>query len=284
MIRKHSGYLLTFAAWAVVTMGGFFAVVVGITEPTFSIGDVPAVAGAPRELTAFGAMVVVFLSGTAVIRGVQKLSWLRVGRRAGLSREGGLFPTPHLTGTVDGRSVRARPVTREEQSTSEQNTSTKNSYTVVEVALEEPESEGIVIRRADDPGLVGSALGGGPDAEGRDRISVYDDSDELPTDEVLSGATQDALLAPAHFDTMSVGTGPQWLLDEGGSVTRTFLGALGSGTLAEQVSGDPHDEASWVTLESRGTVLNADELDRQVAAAVAVAEAHESVEANAPRA
>lgn len=284
MVRKHSGYLLAYVAWSVVAMGGFFAVVTGIAPSPVPTSSLPALPVGPPELSLFAAMVVVFLLGTAVIRLLQKLSWLRVGRRAGLSRESGLFPTPHLTGTVDGRSVRARTVTREEASSSEGNKSTKNSYTIVEVALDEEDPDGVVIRRADDPGLVGSALGGGPDAEGRDRIEVYDDSEELSRDEVLPGATQDALLAPAHFDTMSVGSGPQWLLDEGGPLTRSFFGALGSGTLAEQQSGDPHESAGWVTLESRGTVLDAEELASQVEATVAVAEAQASVDVQSRRA
>lgn len=278
MVRKHSRYLLAYVAWSIVTMGGFFLLVTGTAEGYVSVPDVPDSPVGPPELSLFAVMVVVFLAGTAAIRLLQKLSWLRVGRTLGLSRDGGLFPSPPLTGEVRNRDVRARTIDREEQTEGAGNESNTNAYTVVDVELHDPVESGLVIRRADEAGLVGNTLGDDP-PEGRDRIEAYDADEELSVDDVLSGAAQDALLDPAHFDDLTVGAAPQWLLDENGPITRSFFGALGAGTLAEQVDGDVHEDADRVTLESRGVVLSSSELERQVQAAISVAE---SVETDAP--
>lgn len=278
MPRKHSQYLLAYVAWSVVTMGGFFLVVTGTAEGFVSASSVPSAPVGPPELSLFAVTVVVFLAGTACIRLLQKLSWLRAGRTVGLSRDGGLFPTPPLTGEVGSRAVRARSIDREERTEGAGNESNTNAYTVVDVELQDPVEAGLVIRRADEAGLVGSTLGDDP-PEGRDRIEAYDADEELTVGEVLSGSAQDALLEPAHLDDLTVGAAPQWLLDENGPITRSFFGALGAGTLAEQVDGDVHEAADRVTLESRGVVLSPSELERQVRAAIAVAE---SVEPSAP--
>jgi hypothetical protein len=280
MIRKQHRYPLAFVGWFVLLVAAFLAVNFRVLGPEFPYDVFPGagwrpVEAVPADVYLLGTTALLGIGGLVLLGLLQKWSWLRTGRPAGLSSDGGLFPSPTLSGTVRGRNVRARTIRRRKSSNTARNDTTTTSYTVVEADLDAPVADGFAIeRRLDDAGMLSGVLGseGEGDGDGDGDIELVGETETVDPD-VLSRQSRDALVDPTYFGRFSVGAVPDDRIGAVGTPKRTFLGAVGSGTLASTYSEDTHGDAGRITHESTGVILDAAEMERQVEAVVAVAEA-----------
>lgn len=272
-------------AWAVVVFGAWIYVDQGLAEPTLSFADVPG--GSTGGMA--GAMVAA-VAGWMLIgyvrQRVQRGEWKQTGREAGLRPTGEGSP-PELTGTVDGRTVRARLEHRTVNSGGE-GTSRRVPYTVVEAELDGPADHGLVGGPAD--GEIDADVGTLRFEAVVENADVADDlvaveeqglvvagTSETAVETLGTGTMGDALRSDDQLNLLSVG--------DGASVVTSFAEAhnaemegVGSSlaeypvdNLVEEVPGN----AGTATVETHAHIQDGDALRGQAAAVVAIADVFE---------
>lgn len=229
-------------AWALVVFGGTVAVFSGRAAPVVTPETLPI--GGPIGLFAFAGGLLV--AGGVVIALLKRRAWRRAGRRANLEPEGGgLLGNPALVGTANGRTVRARTIKRQTSGGGESGSST-STFTVVE-------------------------------AETVGEFAVVSSSTELARD-TLTARAKNELREPALLESVLVGNASD-VLGEAVPDSDGFLtGPLTEGIerkLRDEMAGD----AGTVRVETKGTILDSEELARQIAAVAAVADGFESATA-----
>ena len=272
-------------AWAAVVFGAWIAVDQGLAEPALSFGDVPG--GSTGGMA--GAMVIA-LAGLAVIgygrRRVESSEWKQVGNAAGLRPTGDGSP-PALTGTVDGRTVRAR-LEHRTVSKGPEGGSRRLPYTVVEAALDGPAEDG----------LVGGPADGEIDADigtlrfetmlehanlAEDLVAVEEQGLVLvgtsgtAVETLATGTMGDALRSDDQLNLLSVGDGAR-VVSSFAEARNAEMEGVGSSfaeypveNLVEEVPGD----AGTATVETHAHLQDGDALRGQAAATVAIADVFE---------
>lgn len=140
-------------AWFILVMGLAIALYTGQAEPYVSPSQLP---GGPLYM--FGGAVVAFVAGLFVISSIDSRiksgQWKQVGKQANLTPErgGALSGKPDLTGTVDGRPVRARTLSRTRHGSGDYSSPTTDTFTLVETDLDRPSEQGLII--APDGGKI----------------------------------------------------------------------------------------------------------------------------------
>lgn len=135
--------------WFLLVMGATVAAYGGYAEPLVSPSEIPEgplfMFGAPAAVLLVGLVTITILEGT-----VQKGAWRKAGRAAGLTPEegSGSLGRASLTGTVDGRPVRARSET-ETTVRSGEDASTTRTFTIVEADLDGPTTDGLAVAPAE---------------------------------------------------------------------------------------------------------------------------------------
>jgi len=274
MLRKQHVYAIATVAWPVLVFGAAITAYSGQAEPYVSASQMP---GGPTGM--FGGALGVSAVGWAAIGTLRKRSWLSMGRRAGLAPEGGsVLPIgqPDMTGSVHGRTVRARTRSKTTGGGGESGSS-KSTFTVVEADLPGPSDRGLFVGRGDSAGGLGDDVGARhlPTVTIDDEFVVVGDSEELAR-AVLTDRVRDALRAMEDDDDgLLVG-------DAGGVVSDAVSGASDSRLVqaaanraGEKFAGD----AATVSHETRGLLLDADELERRLEAVAAAADAFEDATA-----
>jgi hypothetical protein len=225
-------------------------------------------------LNGIGVIAVLWFLGAGVIFQLEKRSWKRAGKEVGLSPDarGGIIGKPDLTGTVDGRDVRARTVSRNVGGGGESG-SNEETFTVVETDLSDPSDQGLIV-------LGGKSTIGADDvpvdlaeqATTVGGVAVLGGADDVARD-VLTPRAQDAI---QRVDTITVHAGEtadiysNTVQEATGSIAGSLMNLM-EDKLADRIPGD----AGTVSTEKKGVVLNGAELERQAQAVVAVADGFE---------
>lgn len=219
--------------------------------------------------------------------------WYAIGTQAGLTPDGSstvvsrvgtivsgpraVSPLPDLTGTVHGRTVRAKTYAVSEGSP--ETGSNSENFTVVEAELDGPTGMSAVLApRAAGAATALDVLPGGLDmVTVDDEFSMVGDSSVAHAEEVLSARAREALLDLPAPVALYVGDPTDAVVsalpDEMGMVM-----SFAAGALEERLREYPAFDADTVSTNNAGLLLDADELERQAEAVAAVAEAVERVD------
>lgn len=270
VIRKSTLYTAAKFGWALLVAGTVIVLFSGQAESVVSASQLPQ-----DPFVMFGVAAGSVLVGWLVIGRHETRSWLAAGRQANLTPEGGggLLGKPDLTGTINGRPVRARTVKRKKGQGS-RDTSSKQTFTVVEADLDSPAEEGLIVTPASGGRTSATRASIEIDPERADvkddRLAVAGGS-EAVAQEVISGRSRSALLDMDGFDLVYVGNASEAVSEMIPDVSDSRLGSWFEGKITDRVPGDP----STVSTETMGMVHDGDRLRRQVEAVAAVADAFE---------
>lgn len=238
-----------------------------LSPPPFVFGEIDA------AILMFGGAALLFVfKPTRLLR---TRYWKATAKAAGLSpvRRGVLTP-PECAGTVRGREVRARTGVNGAL-TSER----KARYTVVEAALADEATGGVVVGPADQDGVAAYDLTASPDAETDTLLAVG--SDDGLAREVLDGQVTTTLRAVESLDQVYVGDATaagETLPDDDRIPFGTYPGVTNEIEAAHDDDMPDRDwlgGPGWVSHVSWGTVVDPVELDRQIDAVVTLADAFE---------
>lgn len=277
-------------SWFGLVVGAWIAVDLGLTEPWLTFADVPggSTGGAVGALVALVAGWVVLGRWKA---GRERAEWKEAGRQAGLhpADGGGETKGPPLTGTVDGRTVTAA-YDRRKVGGSEESGGSHVTFTVAEAALAGPADEGVVVGNVGDSyarGAIGSldfeamaetapASAGLVTAETGGLVLVG--SSTAAVDAVAGGLSGEAIRAVRDLEIAAVGDA-SGVVATWAEARNEEMEGVGS-SLAEhpvdRLVGHVPGDAATVTVETRASIRDGDELRRFAEGAVAVADALEA--------
>lgn len=264
LVRKAGLYQLGRIAWAVAAFGSAIVLYSGNAEPFVSPSQLPGGA-TPMGMVGWGLGLAAV--GWLVVGHLQNRAWRGAGRRAGLTPDGGsLLGASDLSGSVDGRPVQVYTVSRNTGGGGEDGSSS-TTFTVVETELSEPAEEGLV---------VGSGDGQYDDLSSVTVDGVAAVGPEDLARAVLSGRVTGVIQEVDRGDGIAVGDAGGALTDAAPDVSGSFLGGMVESGLESSMPGD----ASTVTVESEGMLLDADEMRARAEAVAAVADAFEEATAD----
>lgn len=268
----------------------------GNAEPYISVSQLPGRASESPELYLVGTTVVLIVTGFTFIKYLQKRAWKAMGDRTSLTPDGrSLLGNPDLTGSVYGRPVRARTVTRTKggnanisvgSTNSSKDSTSKVTYSVVEADLEEPTDLGVMIGRKE--------AGEGPDKMDfgstavettalDDRFVVVGGVSEELAEEVLSQRSRSALLDLDELDTLTIGDPTETILEAIPDMSGSFLGNTVENKVESELEEMTGGDTTTVAIETKGVLLDPDELERRVEAVSAVADSFEAATDDLPR-
>lgn len=272
MVRKTTFYGAMTGAWWLVVIATGLAVLLGEARPYVSPATIPY--GGPGAL---GIMIALVLAGTFVIGRLQARAWKQMGRAVGLEPEGrSLRGEPAMTGTVDGRTVRAFTYTVQKGSSAEGGGSSV-TYTVVEAELRTDEADGYIIGRGEGTPVAGEAV---PDELRQKSLDghyyLVGEASADYGNQVLTGRVRTALDDLTGAGGVIVGDPTDAIMaavpdDLGGT-----LGSMMVSKIRERISDRRAFKAGTASHSDEGLLLDADELAARIEAVVAVAEAHET--------
>lgn len=265
-MRKSTVYTLLQVGWGVLVLGTFVALYSGNAEFIASQSELP------RPLWKAGAAAVgIAAAGWAVVAHRKSSAWRAMGRRLDLSVDSGglgLFGTPDLRGTVQGRPVRVSTYTKTSGSGESRSSTT---YTLVEANLDEHVENGVIVGRDDSGGTTTDDFEGMPvEKVSLDGGFVAIGATEGIADEILTTRVRNALSGPRELGMVSVGNAVDTMMDAIPNTGGVF------GWIAERASAaNPAGDSSTVSNKTRGVLLDPDEVQRRLDAVVAVADAYE---------
>lgn len=271
MIRKQTVYHVALFAWLLLSSATVIVTYSGQAEPYVAAAQMPG-----GEAHMIGGIVGAWVLGALVVGRLTTREWKAAGRAAGLTPDGGMvWGKPDLTGTVGGRSVRARTIKRNTGGGGEGGSS-KSTFTIVEADLDGPTDRGLVLGH------------GSPDDSNRteyeslvDATTIGEDvwvigAEEAFARDLLDQRSQDALRAVGDSDGLYVGDAAGMLQEVVEEATDSSAGTFLAGTLAGKAFDKLPGDASTVSTETKGLVLDADALEVQARAVAAVADAFEA--------
>jgi hypothetical protein len=270
--------------WTALAFGAWIYVDQGFAEPFLSVADVPG-----GSTGAFVGAMVAAVAGWVVLgsvyRRLERADWKQTGREAGLRPAGSGSP-PELTGTVDGRTVRAR---LEKRTVSGTEGSTRQvPYTVVEAELDGPADHGLVGGPAD--GDIDANIGTLAFEAVVENANLADDlvaveeqglvvagTAETAVRALATGTMGDALRSDDQLNLLSVGDGARVVTSFAEAHNAEMEGVGRSlaeypvDNLVEELPGD----AATATVETDAHIQDGDVLRGQAAAVVAIADVFE---------
>jgi hypothetical protein len=288
-------YRVIAPGWVVLVFGAWFSILLGYTEPRLTISDFPG--GSNGALI---AAIGVAIAGLLVLRFLQRRheanQWEAAGRQAGLSPvgDGSSDGALELTGSIDGRPVTARYVTRREPQgyegrhqtgSGEGNSTSRVTYTVVEAELSGAADGGVIASSAAGAGMFG--IGDTSEAaSGTEGVfTVAEDglflmgTPPAAVEAVSDGQSGRALRAIRDLQIVTVGdaSGVAARLTEEVD-GRSMFGVETGDVIPKDI---PNDETT-VYVETMAFIRDGDELRRFAEGAVAVADAFEAATARTP--
>jgi hypothetical protein len=282
-MRKKTIYNAAMGLWFVLVTAGTFAVFTGQVE---SILPPSAIPGGPMVM--FGGATAAVVAGALIVSVLKKRSWRAAGRAAGLTPENASLRStlpvgsyPALTGAVEGRDVRVHRVKRKEGSGGESGSKTV-TYTVAETRMDERLDPGTMIGRSDD----GSDLVdfGGPGLENdvvEGPFVAVGDGGGLVR-EVLAGPAREPLRSVDSLG-LSVGNTAAAMKAVLPDNSDSFLGKAVGGMMKKGIEKKVQSDPSAVSNETKGLILDPDEIRHQAEAVAAVANAFDDANADAAR-
>lgn len=295
MDLKGALYKAAMFAWWAVVFGGWIAIDLGHTEPWLSFSDIPG-----GSMGGMAGAIVAGVAGWYVVSSLnerrERGEWQEAGRQAGLrpADDSGDTKGPELTGTVDGRTVTARYDKRKMKGTGEQE-GRWVTFTLGEAELPGPADEGVVVGSAggsvdagvgtldfDDMAETVSAAEGLVAAETGDLVLVG--TSAATVEAVADGLSGKALRAIRDLSIVSLGDASGVVASWAEARNEELEGAGSSiaeypvDNLVERVPGD----AATVTVETKASIRDGDELRRFAEAVVAIADAFEEATARTP--
>lgn len=273
LIRKHALYQLAAIAWGVVVFGVVVLTVSGNARPFLAPDALPV--DGPLQL--FAVTVALIALGVAAILRLETRSWKAAGKQAGLSPRGrgGIVGKPDLVGTVDGREVRARTESRAVGGGGESGSDTAK-FTVVETGLSEPTERGLVVTAGESPttGLEGVS------ADLADQLTTVGDVAVLGESEAFARAAvtprvQNALAEADSLDGVHAGESADVFVDaieDSGSGLAASMVGIVENEIRDRLPGGPET----VGTDTRGVILDGDDLEAHARAVVAVADGFEN--------
>lgn len=270
MIRKHTVYSLIGVGWGLLVMGTFVALYSGNAEFIAPVSELP------RPLWKAGAVAVgTAAAGFVVVAHVKSRAWRAMGRRLNLeigSGGLGLFGTPDLRGTVQGRPVRVGTFTKR---TGSGESSSSTTYTIVEANLDQHVEDGVIVAHDESGGATLDDYEGMPvekiNLEGG---FVAVGATEGIADEILTPRVRNALAGPEELGMVSVGNLIDTMMDAIPDTGRVF------GWVAEQAKkSQPGGDSSTVSIKTKGVILDPEEIQHRLDAVAAVADAYEDATA-----
>lgn len=267
MVRKNTVYNTGLFVWATIVFGASILVFSGNAAPYLTPSMLPI--SGPFSLFAFAAGL--FVLGGVVVSRLRRRAWRQAGQQANLTPQGGgLIGSQDLVGKRNGRSVRARTIKRKSGGSSSEGSS-KTTYTIVEADLEAEATDGLVIAVGDDA----------------ESTAVVDFTEKMETESVndvetigssfdranriLTQRAQDALSRPGRMGAVLAGDATGELLealpDSDGMIAGKMADMM-QNKIKEKLPGTP----GTVTTQTKGLLLDGDEIDHQVAAVAAVAD------------
>jgi len=262
MVRTNDVFDLIGLGWFALLFFGGVGLVIGIVDGYIPPSQVPG---------GITTLVVGYVAVAAVLTLAQYVAknrlWVRAGKQAGLTPVGlSLRGEPLLTGKVRDRPVEVRTYTRTYGQGESKNT---QAYTSVEATLRTSLSDGVVVspETQQPDGIQFNAFSGSTDAVGDGRgIDVTGAEAEAFEEAIDETGARDAVDDVTYFGTFYVG-------DAVDAVGKAIPDSMGGGEDVERED----DEASTVTHVTEGTLYDAKDMKAQVEAAVALAEAAESM-------
>lgn len=286
-------------AWGAIGLSGIIAV----TSFVLMSGVAAPYVGPVLQSWDLPALILIFalgFGGFALLGFVESWQWEAAGREVGLTpaedglprglsqNDDSLVGKAVLSGRIRGRPVRARTYTKnleneeDEEHVEDEDRRSNITFTVVETDLNRAVDGGVIANPAGG-GLTDSA-DGGADAYDEPLAAISDDESHARA--IISGDAREALLEMEELGQLFVGDAEtvfQEALPEVGDSVPDIAGfSVGSmvqsgiATLVAQ-TGIEGDEQT-VSHRVEGTVLDADELERQVEAVVTVADVYEEVQ------
>lgn len=252
---------------------GLVLTATGNAEPYVSVSQLP-VTPPQAIISAFG-MVFAAVLATGLL---DKQAWKRAGSAVGLAPDGmTLLSQPDLTGTVDGRSVRAHTYSTGGGGEG----SSSKTYTVVEAELREPVEWTAMVGSEESWGKADVPDIGSSQAVTIDGFVVWGDISEDLAEDLLTRQARNALstfgapVSVGDAEQAMVGDMMEELDDAEG------MGAkMAKGMLSMAGDGDA-GPTTHVKYETRGITFDEDELQRRLDVVTTVADAVEQTNATA---
>lgn len=262
--------------WFFLSFMGIIGIYTGNAEPLVSPGAMPAGGTADAGVYMIGVAAAVSIGGVVVLELVSPSKWESIADETDLTLEGsGMLGGGTFTGTVRGRSVRARTEKRNTGQSTEGGTN-KATFTVTEADLSRPAEEGLAIGLAD--GERG-ATGFGDiniDTTVVDGNFVVANADSEPfARELITREVREALTDLQELDSLTVGSMTDVVMDEMMGADDSMVGGLIKGQMEKSVDKNLGGSAGTVAIETKGRLGDPEELDRRIAAVAAVADAFE---------
>lgn len=296
--RTYKIVLWGLVVLSVLALAASVAVMTGVTEPYIARRSPPQLL--PVIL---GGIIVIAASGVG-IRFVDVWLWEAIGRQVNLTpEENGMHQSrlTHkddatigkavLTGRIRGRTVRARVQTVKTKGRGSENSSRSKTYTLVGADLRGEVNEGAIVSRGDRP--VGSRLSINRETTIRGQYGDLTEIEDPPyfaqtnaeslTRAVLSGRARNDLDEVESFGLFLIGNS-QAVYEEMLSASLSSLdesmpeiGEFSLGSMlpsaGELAAGLDRGDSATVTHQVEDVIREPDELERQVQAVVAVADA-----------
>jgi hypothetical protein len=263
----------------------------------FSEVVAPSLVTAGQRVPAGAAVFVAGMVAFVVFGRLRTRRWFAIGRAAGLTPTDGssasgfdlrvgfgrsIFggPHPNMVGEVNGRPVTVGTYTVKKSSGGEGGSSSK-TYTIVDAELSAPTDVAAVLGVGEDASDLdtGEMLPGGLDAVSvDDRFVAVGNLDESQARRLLGGRAKNALLDIEDPSGLIVG-------DPTDAITSALPDDMGMaasfvvGKLREKLQEHPAFDDTTVSRNNLGVLLDAGEMERQMAAVAAVADAVEGLDA-----
>lgn len=272
---------LAIPAWGILLLGLLASIYTGWGGSTLTPADVPV----GQDMAVFGAFGL-FIAGAGLVGTLYKrhksARWTAAGREAGFQPTGG-GSTPELTGTVDGRPVRARVETRR-VNTGEEGGSRIAYTTLVEAELGTPAAEGAIL--GGDWGELDAEKGSITFEELVETplpdlhvVSAGDLHVVATTDAiaraVAGGPVQDAVRSLEGPNLLYAGDASRVIVPYAEAQNEALEESIFGYRIDSLVGAIPAD-AGWVTVETKRLIQDAEELQRLGRAAAAAADVFES--------
>lgn len=290
MDLKQAFYTAASFAWMGLVVGAWISVDQGLTEPWLSFSDIPG-----GSTGGMAGVIGLSFAGWVVISTLNERhesgKWQAAGQQAGLRLAGDSndMSGPDLTGTVDGRTFTARYDKRKRGGGRGGSWVT---FTFGEAALASPAEEGVVVGTAggsvdagvgtldfDDMAGTVSAVEGLVAAETGDLVFVG--TSAAVVEAVADGLSGDALRAVKDLKIGSLGDASGVVAMWAEARNEELEGSIVEfpvDNLVERVPGD----AGTVTVETKASIRDGDELRRFAEAVVTIADAFEEATAHTP--
>lgn len=273
MVRTNDVFDMIGLGWFALLFFGGVGLLIGVADghihPSRIPGGVATVAGGFVGVAAVTSLAQQF---------AQNRFWVRAGKQAGLTPDGlSLRGEPVLSGEIRDRPVQVRSYA--ETYGSGENKQTQ-AYTSVETILSTSLKEGVVvspeIQRPD--GIQFNTFSGSTDAVSEERgIEVTGKHDDAFLEAIDETGAADVVDDITYFGTFHVGdTGAA----TAGAIPDSMMERLDNATddeISENLQRGDGD-ALTVTHVTEGTLYDADDMQAQVEAVVALAEAAESMD------